>query len=186
MEVASKRTSKLISYWLRHHPEDARLVIDDFGWASIDQLIKALHARNFTVDLPDLLRLTNSFDKVRWEIDEARGRIRATHGHSFPVLLEDKVKTPPEILYHGTAVKNIPAISEQGLAPMSRQFVHLSEAIETALNVGSRHGKPALIEVKAGRLASDGWKFYQTSDNVWLTSAIPAGYLAFNERDKDS
>jgi putative RNA 2'-phosphotransferase len=179
MEAASKRTSKLISYWLRHHPEDAGLTIDDFGWTSTDQLINALHSRNFTVDLPELLRLTNSFDKVRWEIDEAGGRIRATHGHSFPVLLEDKVKMPPEILYHGTAVKNIPAITEQGLRPMSRQFVHLSETIKTALNVGSRHGKPTLIEVKAGRLANEGWKFYQTSDNVWLTSAIPAEYLAF-------
>jgi putative RNA 2'-phosphotransferase len=179
MEAPTKQTSKLISYWLRHNPEDAGLIVDDFGWASIDQLLKALHSRNFAVHLPDLLRLTNSFDKVRWEIDEAGGRIRATHGHSFPVLLEDKVKAPPEVLYHGTAVKNLPAIAEQGLTPMSRQFVHLSETVETALNVGARHGKPVLIEVKAGRLANEGWKFYQTSDNVWLTSAIPAEYLSF-------
>jgi putative RNA 2'-phosphotransferase len=179
MELSSKRISKQISYWLRHHPEDAGLTVDDFGWTSIEHLLKALHSKNLEVSLPDLLRLTNGFDKVRWEIDEAGGRIRATHGHSFPVLLEDKVKLPPDILYHGTAVKNIPTIKEQGLTPMSRQFVHLSETIETARNVGSRHGKPALIEVEAGRLANEGWKFYQTSDNVWLTSAIPAEYLVF-------
>lgn len=177
MEVSSKQTSKLISYWLRHHPEDAGLIVDDFGWTSIDQLLKALDSRNLSISLPDLLQLTNSFDKVRWEIDEAGGRIRATHGHSFPVLLEDKVRMPPETLYHGTTVKNIPAIAEQGLMPMSRQFVHLSETIEVALSVGARHGKPVWIEVNAGRLANDGWKFYQTSDNVWLTSAIPAEYL---------
>lgn len=179
MELSSKRISKQISYWLRHNPGDAGLTVDDFGWASIEQLLKALHSRNLEASLPDLLRLTNSFDKVRWEIDEAGGRIRATHGHSFPVLLEDKEKTPPATLYHGTAVKSIPVITEQGLMPMSRQFVHLSETIETALNVGARHGKPILIEVDAGRLANEGWKFYQTSDNVWLTSAIPAEYLVF-------
>lgn len=179
MESSPKRISKLISYWLRHNPQDAALTVDEFGWASVDQLLKALHSRNLAISLPDLLQLTNSFDKVRWEIDEAGGKIRATHGHSFPVLLEDRVKTPPEILYHGTAAKNIAQITEQGLMPMSRQFVHLSETIETALSVGTRHGKPILVEVKTGRLAAEGWKFYQTSENVWLTSAIPAEYLVF-------
>ena len=185
MEVSSKRISKLISYWLRHHPEDAGLIIDDFGWASIDQLLEALDSRNLSLSLPELLRLTNGFDKVRWEIDEAGNRIRATHGHSFPVLLEDKARTPPETLYHGTAVNNIPGIMEHGLMPMSRQFVHLSETIEVALSVGARHGKPVLIEVNTGRLINEGWKFYHTSDNVWLTSAIPAGYLVFRKDTKD-
>ena len=62
---------------------------------------------------------------------------------------------------------------------MRRQFVHLSETVETALSVGSRHGKPILIEMETEPLTNGGWKFYQTSDNVWLTSAIPVEYLAF-------
>jgi len=179
MEASFEKTSKLISDWLRHKPEDAGLTIDDFGWTSIDELLKALHSRNITVTLPELLQLNNSFDKIRWEIDEAGNRIRATHGHSFPVLLEDKVEIPPETLYHGTALKNVPKIASQGLLPMRRQFVHLSETVETALSVGERHGKPVIVEVEAERLAKDGWRFYRTSDNVWLTSAIPIKYMDF-------
>src|SRR5688572_14907635 len=137
METSLEQTSRLISYWLRHNPEEAGLAIDDFGWISIDQLLKALHSRNLIITLPDLLQLNNSFDKVRWEIEV--NRIRATHGHSFPVLLDDKEKTPPESLYHGTAVKNVLKIADKGLLPMRRQFVHLSETVETALSVGARH-----------------------------------------------
>jgi putative RNA 2'-phosphotransferase len=179
MEASLEKTSKLISYWLRHKPEDAGLIVDDFGWTSIDQLLKALHSRNNVVNLQDLIQLNKSFDKVRWEIDEIGSKIRATYGHSFPVLLDDKVKLPPETLYHGTAVKHVLQIAQQGLLPMGRQFVHLTETIDTALSVGARHGKPIIVDVDVKRLANDGWKFYQASDNVWLTSAIPVKYMNF-------
>ncbi len=179
MEASSKQTSKLVSYWLRHHPEDAGLAADDFGWVSGEQLLAALHSRNIRIDWNGLLQLARSFDKIRWEIDEAGRKIRATHGHSFPVLLEEKAKKPPGELYHGTALKNVLLIAEQGLLPMNRQFVHLSETIEMALQVGSRHGKPVIVEVSTGPLCDAGWKFYQTSDNVWLTSAVPADFLTF-------
>lgn len=175
----SEETSKLISYWLRHNPEEAGLIVDDFGWISIDQLLNALRSRGLSLDFQKLLQLKTSFDKVRWEIDESSYKIRATHGHSFPVLLHDKARHPPEILYHGTAVKNILKIAEKGLLPMTRQFVHLSETVEAAINVGKRRGKPILIEVVTERLIKDGWKFFQTSDNVWLTSGISIDYLSF-------
>ncbi|MBL7733611.1 MAG: RNA 2'-phosphotransferase [Chitinophagaceae bacterium] len=178
METSDK-TSKLISYWLRHNPGDAGLIVDDFGWASVDQLLYALHSRNIQLDFSQLLQLQSGFDKVRWEMDEQSHKIRATHGHSFPVLLDDKVKIPPETLYHGTAVKNISNISAEGLLPMARQFVHLSETIETAITVGKRHGKPILIEVDTKELINDGQAFFQTSDNVWLTTAIAIDYLSF-------
>ena len=179
MQALFEKTSKLISYWLRHNPDDAGVTVDAFGWASIDELLKALHSRNISVSLPDLLRLNKSFDKVRWEIDETGNRIRATHGHSFPILSDEKERTPPETLYHGTALKNVLKIAEQGLLSMRRQFVHLSETVEAALSIGARHGKPIIVEVEVARLTNDGWKFYQTSDNVWLTSAIPVKYINF-------
>lgn len=169
----------MISYWLRHNPEDGGLAVDDFGWVSVERLLEALRSRSLRVDLSFLLQLNKSFDKIRWEIDEAGNRVRATHGHSFSVLLNDKVQLPPGVLYHGTALKNVPGIARQGLLPMRRQFVHLSETIETAIRVGARHGKPILIEVETERLSKGGGRFYKTSDNVWLTSAVPVDELNF-------
>lgn len=179
MTDSTEQTSKLISYWLRHNPEDGSLVIDDFGWTSINELLVSLNSKNIKIDLQSLHQLNKNFDKIRWEIDEANNKIRATHGHSFPVLLNDKIKTPPETLYHGTSTKNVIKIAKEGLTPMGRQFVHLSETVETAISVGKRHGKPIFIEIDTERLIKEAWKFYQTSDNVWLTSNIPVNYLSF-------
>ncbi len=179
MEAPSKQTSKLISYWLRHNPQDGGLQVDEFGWTSIDQLVHALAEKNVKANVKDLLQLNNSFEKVRWEIDTNLGKIRAIHGHSFPVILEDKASIPPGELYHGTSVKSVKAIAEKGLSAMQRQFVHLSATIEMAKSVGSRHGKPIIIEIETEGLVNDGWRFYQTSDNVWLTTDIPSKYLNF-------
>ena len=51
----TKYTSKLNSYWLRHHPEDGDLSIDDFGWASVDELIKTLATKGQVFTYADIV-----------------------------------------------------------------------------------------------------------------------------------
>ncbi len=179
MENSQEQISKLISYWLRHNPQDAKLVTDDFGWVSIKRLLAALETNRHTLTLNDLIELNNRFDKKRWEIDETANRIRATHGHSFPLVLADNSQIPPETLYHGTSVRFVPQIAVKGLLPMERTFVYLSETIPTAITVGKRYGKPLIIEINTGKLVKEGWTFYKTSDNVWLTNEIPSDFLYF-------
>jgi putative RNA 2'-phosphotransferase len=174
----TKHTSKLISYWLRHHPEDGNLVIDDFGWVAMTDLLKALTLKGQVFTFAEIEELSRSFDKVRWEFSLTGDKIRATHGHSIEVILDEKAVKPPVLLYHGTSMNKIQAIIENGLLVMQRQFVHLSSDIETAVTVGKRHGQPILIEIDAKWLDEDGCVFYQTSDNVWLTANIPAKYLS--------
>ena len=103
--------------------------------------------------------------------------IRANQGHSIPVDVELREKTPPAVLYHGTGEKYAASIDLQGLIPKSRLYVHLSSDIETAMKVGSRHGKPVLYAVDCGTMARSGYKFYLSVNNVWLTKEVPAIYL---------
>jgi RNA:NAD 2'-phosphotransferase (TPT1/KptA family) len=179
MNEANKRISKLISYWLRHNPSDAGLNVDESGWASIKQLLEALKSQTFELSVSDLIQLNEGFDKVRWEINSETGKIRATHGHSFPILLDDKQQTPPETLYHGTSIDSVRQIAINGLKRMQRNFVHLSGTIETAVEVAKRHGKPFIIEVDSERLSKKGCGFYKTGEGVWLTNDIPVEYLKF-------
>lgn len=44
----------------------------------------------------------------------------------------------PKFLYHGTSPRFLNSIELNGLLPMSRQYVHLSEYIVTAELVGKR------------------------------------------------
>ena len=91
--------------------------------------------------------------------------------------VELKEKQPPEFLYHGTGEKYIESIDKIGLIPKSRLYVHLSKDVETAEQVGKRHGKEAVYQVNAGQMYRDGYKFFLSVNNVWLTKEVPVKYL---------
>jgi putative RNA 2'-phosphotransferase len=173
-----KDTSKLISYWLRHDPNDGNLIADEFGWVSTGNLLKSLNLKGQKLDLDDVRSLNFSFDKIRWEFNEDESKIRATHGHSIPIVLLGQSVTPPKTLFHGTSTKKVSSIIKTGILPMQRRFVHCSETIEMAIEVGKRHGKPIIIEIDAEGLSKEGAKFFKTGDNVWLTDKIPSDFIS--------
>lgn len=84
---------------------------------------------------------------------------------------------PPEILWHGTGAKFVESINRSGLIAKSRLYVHLSRDYETAVNVGSRQGKPVVYKVHAREMEQDGYVFYQSVNGVWLTKEVPKKYL---------
>jgi putative RNA 2'-phosphotransferase len=49
--------------------------------------------------------------------------------------------------------------------------------METAKKVGSRHGKPVVFRVDCRQMEQDGYEFFLSANNVWLTKEIPAAYL---------
>ena len=106
------------------------------------------------------------------------GKIRAFYGHSVPIKILKEEKIPPDILYHGTARRFLESIRENGLLPLSRQYIHLSQDIETAENVGKRHdNKPCILIIDAKKAWDDGIKFYLGNERVWLADKIPIGYI---------
>ena len=166
--------SKKISYWLRHNPSDADLILDENGWCGINDILKAL---NYSINVDDLISLNNSFDKKRWEFNENFEKIRASHGHSVEVNLSNKIKIPPPILYHGTTEKYLKDIIKLGLIPKSRKYVHLSDRLDIAIETGKRHGKPFIIEINTQIMSNT--TFLNTSDNIWLTKIIEYNHLNF-------
>lgn len=65
-----------------------------------------------------------------------------------------------------------------GLKKKSRQHVHLSANTETAKAVGSRHGKPILLTIDALKMHQDGYLFYLSDNQVWLTNNVPTIYIS--------
>ncbi|WP_231571226.1 TatD family hydrolase [Gordoniibacillus kamchatkensis] len=92
----------------------------------------------------DIEQVVRNSDKQRFKIEV--GRIRARYGHSH-----DKVQytpgEPPAILYHGTNKIALQSILKEGLSPMSRQYVHLSEGTHFATLAGSRRGELVILKV---------------------------------------
>jgi putative RNA 2'-phosphotransferase len=62
---------------------------------------------------------------------------------------------------------------------MSRQHLHLSHDLETAVKVGSRRGNPVILNISSGQMHRDGFLFYISDNGVWLTDHVPAKYINF-------
>jgi putative RNA 2'-phosphotransferase len=177
--MGKKETSKFISLILRHRPEAAGIVLDEHGWADVDELIRGINgAGRHRLDRELLEEIVREDEKQRYSFNEDHTLIRANQGHSIPVDVELKQMAPPDILFHGTGKKSMRSIEKEGLLPMSRLYVHLSKDVKTAKTVGSRHGTPIVYKVRAGAMARDGYKFYLSANGVWLTKSVPVEYLS--------
>ena len=174
MTPEATRASKFLSLILRHKPEEAGITLDEHGWVDVSVLLAAVKGKMDRAML-DLVVAEN--DKKRFEFSVDGSRIRASQGHSVDVDLGYAPTDPPEFLYHGTSVRHLDSIRATGLEKRGRHAVHLCEDEATARNVGSRHGPPTVLIVRARELASTGAVFHRSTNGVWLTESVPAEYL---------
>lgn len=173
-----KKTSVFISLILRHKPETIGITLDAHGWADVEKLIKGINAtEKYQIDMPMLEEIVRTDNKQRYSFNEDKTKIRANQGHSIEVDVELNEAEPPEILYHGTGEKYVESILREGLIPKSRLYVHLSKDMETAVNVGNRHGKSHIFIVRTGEMFRQGYKFWLSENGVWLTKEVPTEYL---------
>lgn len=173
------RTSKFLSYALRHNPDALDLELDPGGWADVDTLIERARADGRSLNRSLLKRVIAAGEKTRFTLSEDETKIRANYGHSIDVDLELEPTVPPPHLYHGTARSALSAIREEGLRPQSRQYVHLSTTRDEATAVGQRHGEPVVLTVHAADLHDAGYALYRSTDAVWLTRRVPPRFLEF-------
>ena len=168
---------RFISMILRHKPEIIGITLDEYGYADVNELISAMNKHKKYIDRMTLERIVTENDKKRYSFNENHTKIRANQGHSITVNLELDKKVPPEILYHGTAIRFLESIQKSGLQKMSRQYVHLSKDIKTAIKVGKRHGNVVVLKVYAKKMFENGYDFYLSKNGVWLCDKVPCEYL---------
>ncbi len=175
------KLGKFLSLILRHKPETIGITLDGNGWCNVDDLIEKMNMNGRKIDMEMLNRIVDNNDKARYEFNSDKSRIRARQGHSVNVDVELKEKIPPEYLYHGTASRYVESIREKGIVKGSRQHVHLSEKIETAVSVGKRHGSPYVIKINAKKMYEDGYRFFLSNNGVWLTEYVGREYLILDK-----
>jgi putative RNA 2'-phosphotransferase len=171
--------SRLVSQALRHQPWLYELELDEAGWAPLADLLDAVRSLGPPwehVDRDDLVRMIASSSTRRHEIEG--DRIRAVYGHSVPGRIAKIEAVPPAVLYHGTSPQAWDAIRVDGLAPMRRQFVHLSTDAATAERVGRRKSStPVVLGVRAAEATRRGVRFWRGNELVWLADAVPAEFI---------
>lgn len=160
---------KQLSFLLRH---DTEYRFDEHGYRDVQDLVQN---HGFTKD--EIVELVETNDKQRYEFNDDKSKIRTRQGHSVNINVDLKETLPPDVLFHGTATRFLDSIREKGILKMSRNYVQLSEKIDTAMEVGKRHGKPVVLAVDTKTMREDGVKFYLSNNNVWLTEFVDSKYI---------
>jgi putative RNA 2'-phosphotransferase len=152
--------------------------MDKNGWVGIQELIdNATTYKNLHLTIDIIKKVVETNDKQRYILSDDGKRIRANQGHSIAVDLELESRTPPDVLYHGTAIRFLDSIKKDGLKPMGRQYVHLSRTEEIAITVGRRHGEPIVLYIDTKSMYEEVYKFYLSENKVWLVDKVPIKYI---------
>ncbi|MGX6970664.1 RNA 2'-phosphotransferase [Vagococcus bubulae] len=181
-QINYNELSKEVSYALRHAPWEFELELDEEGWVPVNQLLDSLNKKKEweLIGINDLEYMIEHSKKKRHEMKN--DAIRAYYGHSIPQKIKRTGATPPDILYHGTSMSALEGIKISGITPMNRQYVHLSEDIETALSVGKRKAvSPVILEIDTKDVLSQGGQFYLGNEKVWLSDFIPNNCFKIKE-----
>ncbi len=171
------KLGRFLSLVLRHNPDAAGIVLDEHGWADVRELLGGVRRSGRQIDMETLERIVRENSKQRYSFNSDHTKIRANQGHSVQVDVELTAAKPPRYLYHGTAARFLAAIQREGIKKMTRQYVHLSGDFQTAMEVGRRHGAPAVITVDAETMSHDGEIFYLSENGVWLCKYVVPGYF---------
>ncbi|ROS52641.1 RNA 2'-phosphotransferase [Frigoribacterium sp. PhB24] len=166
------RISKAMSYHLRHDTS-AKTAVG--GWMFAEDLADALKAHGHRGVTPEqLLVVAGALGEPRFELDGQE--IRASYGHSVNRRSDYERPTPPEWLFHATAIGNLPSIFEAraGLRSMDRQFVHMTTDPDRALHSAKRHSSNVVLLRVAGAKIPD---VVKAAEDTWLIELVPAADL---------
>lgn len=175
-DTSLQKKSRYLAYILRHNPESVQVELDSNGWADVQTLLANIN-KSRPLTFEELCQIVDDDVKTRYSFNADKTKIRANQGHSVDVAPDLIEATPPEILFHGTAEKSMWAIEDGGILPMNRQYVHLSTSVWTAQIAGKRHGSPVVFAIDCKRMVETGYKFYLSTNGVWLTKFVPSKYL---------
>ena len=178
-EPETRRISRCLSLVLRHRPDKIGIVLDESGWTSVDGLLEAMRQNGHKVSQEMLNLVVATNDKQRFAFSDDGTMIRASQGHSVNVDLGYAPADPPEYLLHGTPSTAVGVIRQEGLKKMQRHHVHLHADSNTAESVGARLGVPVLLRIRSGQMASEGFLFFVTKNNVWLTDHVLPRFIEF-------
>jgi putative RNA 2'-phosphotransferase len=178
-EENAERLSRFLALVLRHRAHNFDLQVDDEGFVSIDDLLDVIDERHPALDWVEhehIEELAGAPGRKRFEIRD--DMIRATYGHSFKRPIRYPSVDPPPTLYIGVVASRLPELKAKGLTPTGRQFVHLSESSDEALEIGRHQGDDATaVSVRAAEAAREGVLFHRPTDGIYLVSKLAPKYL---------
>ena len=178
------KTSKALSWALRHAAPELGLDMGPDGYVPLAQLLSHSHAKFRGLTHESVERVVTSNDKQRFSLllkeDNQEWYIRANQGHSittidpYQLLAKVDLSTLPTIV-HGTYMDPwLKHIRVEGLSKMSRTHIHFAKGIPTDEGVisGMRLSCGVYIFIDRAKCAADHIEFLESSNGVILTAGV--------------
>lgn len=175
------RTSKFLSYLLRHGAAESNLTMTNDGYVPVESILNLPKSAPYQMNLDLIKTVVNSNDKKRFEIKQldhsGQWLIRACQGHSLKNLDETKMMKPLtdasqfEVIVHGTFRKFWHLIQIEGLKRMTRNHIHFATGYQNVIS-GMRKSCEVFIELDLAKCLSDDIKFFLSPNGVVLSAGI--------------
>jgi putative RNA 2'-phosphotransferase len=169
--------SKFLSGLLRHFPDEYNIEPNERGWVRTVEVLDACSEKYDWFSSEQVLGVVSTDPKGRFEVNNHN--IRASYGHSIDsIRLEENNRVVPDNLYHGTSESNIESIKKQGLKPMNRQEVHLTDDKQEAIKIASRHSNNnILLKIDAEAMMNNNHDIVKRADIIYTTEFVPPKYI---------
>lgn len=177
------RTSKALSYLLRHAALKEALPIRDDGYISVTEVLAHKSMRNVELEL--IREIVATCPKQRYRLNEENGilLIRANQGHSIeikeleltPIL--EAAQVPCAV--HGTYYKHLESIKKSGLMKMNRQHIHMAAGVpgEKTVISGARANVDIFIHLDIDKALRAGIPFFLSANRVVLSPGDESGSI---------
>ena len=179
-----QRLVRVLAFALRHHPLRFGVALDDEGFTDLDELVVGIRFSHYdwaTLDRHQIEAAVRGTDPGRFEVRDRL--VRARYGHSVALGSPGELRTPPDVLLHGTSADAAATVRTTGLRPMNRAFVHLTSNPDYAGQVVAAKGGGVVIRVRAREAAAAGIEFFQANPHVWLARGVPSPFLRIDAND---
>lgn len=177
-----ERITRSLAFMLRHQPDQFDLELDKYGYADLDEVVRALNEKvGEPVEAADVEEAVHS-SGPRYEIDG--DKIRALYGHSIAVDPGSTAK-PPEILYVAIPEGDVDRAQRFGLRGGRRRFLHLALSQDQAIESGRRMARDyTVLSIQALDAWEEGVNFYDRN-SLWLAEEVPTHLLDIEETYHD-
>jgi putative RNA 2'-phosphotransferase len=169
--------ARVLTYLLRHRPDEFGLVLPEDGWLPVKRVLQALAAEpgfGF-VRRHHLEQLASMLTPPQFEL---RGEKIRSLGRGPPHLERSPGEVPPPLLYVAIPPRVQERVWEQGLKPPPGEELLLATSPELALKFGRRRTpEPLLVTVQAQAAARAGISFTGYGENLYLAPALPREFL---------
>nr|XP_026696061.1 uncharacterized protein LOC100186294 isoform X2 [Ciona intestinalis] len=178
--------SKELVRIVRHGKYNQQIQMDAEGYVFVNDI---LTCKRFYDQFPGvnelyIEKIVESNDKKRFELKFEEGvgwKIKAAQGHT--VKIENRslrpITNPAEfpVVIHGTYWENWEFIKVNGLNRMGRNHIHFAPGLPNEVVSGMRKSCEVAIYINMTQALKDGFKFFQSSNQVILTEGDEKGRI---------